>query len=74
MPHPLIPSAQTVEQEETIKINNNNNKKTEKNKFPANLILLSWPTYIEPRVKRGRHKDKTKSNPLTNQKVTSICG
>ena len=45
-PHHLIPSTQTINQEEA--------HNPEKYQFQTNRIILPWPTYAESRAKRGR--------------------
>ena len=46
-PYLLIPSAQTINHEKHKESRN-------EIQLPINCIVLPWPTYAEPRTKRGR--------------------
>ena len=46
-PHLLIPCAETINQEKK-------KESRDEIKIPKNCFVLPWPTYTEPRTKRGR--------------------
>ena len=56
-PHLLIPSALTATFIDSIRPNNQpgkNKKSRNEIQLSTNRIILPWPTYTEPRAKRGR--------------------